>query len=77
MPGKFTIFQDKGKKIRFHLTAANGEIIAASEAYGSKEAALKGIKAIQKNAPTAKIVDATQEKPAAKTAGKKTTAKEV
>jgi uncharacterized protein YegP (UPF0339 family) len=71
MAGKFEIFKDKAKQYRFHLKAANGEIIASSEAYPDKRSALKGIASIQKNAVTAKIVDETGEaepvkKPAAK-----------
>ena len=33
MAGKFEIIKDKVGKYRFHLKAANGEIIAASQAY--------------------------------------------
>jgi uncharacterized protein YegP (UPF0339 family) len=58
MPAKFTVFTDKAKKYRFNLKAANGEIIASSEAYDTKAAALKGIHSIQKNAPVAKIEEA-------------------
>jgi uncharacterized protein YegP (UPF0339 family) len=74
MAGKFTVFYDKAKKFRFHLSATNGEIIASSEAYESRAAALKGIQSIRKNAPEAKIVDNTEEKkaPAAKKAVRKT-----
>jgi uncharacterized protein YegP (UPF0339 family) len=54
---KFTVFVDRAKKYRFNLKASNGEIIASSEAYNTKAAALKGIKSIQKSAATAKIED--------------------
>jgi uncharacterized protein YegP (UPF0339 family) len=57
MAAKFEIFIDRKKQYRFHLKASNGEIIAASEAYETKAACLKGIKAIQKNAPAAQIID--------------------
>lgn len=57
MAAKFEIFTDKSKQYRFRLKASNGEIIATSEAYPIKAAALKGIASIQKSAPTAKIVD--------------------
>jgi uncharacterized protein YegP (UPF0339 family) len=57
MAAKFEIFTDRKKQYRFHLKASNGEVIAASEAYETKAACLKGIKAIQKNAPAAQIVD--------------------
>jgi uncharacterized protein YegP (UPF0339 family) len=57
MAAKFEIFIDRKKQYRFHLKASNGETIAASQAYDTKAACLKGIKSIQKNAPTAAIID--------------------
>jgi uncharacterized protein YegP (UPF0339 family) len=57
--GNFEIHCDANGKFRFHLKAANGEIIAQSQAYGSKEAAMKGIASIKKNAPTAEVLDLT------------------
>jgi uncharacterized protein YegP (UPF0339 family) len=59
MPGKFEIKKDKAGKFRFNLIAANGEIIASSEAYESKEACKNGIQSVKTNAPTAEIVDKT------------------
>jgi uncharacterized protein YegP (UPF0339 family) len=55
---KFEWFKDKVGKFRFRLLAANGEIIAASEGYSSKEACVNGIESVKKNAPIAKIVEA-------------------
>jgi uncharacterized protein YegP (UPF0339 family) len=57
MAAKFEIFIDRKKQYRFHLKASNGETIAASQAYDTKPACIKGIKSIQKNAPTAAIID--------------------
>ena len=57
----FEIFHDIAEKFRFHLKAANGEIILASQSYGSKEAAEVGIASIKKNAPIAKIVELKME----------------
>jgi uncharacterized protein YegP (UPF0339 family) len=57
MAAKFEIFLDRKKQYRFHLKASNGEVIAASQAYENKAACIKGIKAIQKNAPIAAIID--------------------
>jgi uncharacterized protein YegP (UPF0339 family) len=37
--GKFEISKDKAGKFRWHLKAANGEIIAASQAYDTKAGA--------------------------------------
>jgi uncharacterized protein YegP (UPF0339 family) len=57
MAGKFEIFKDKSEQYRFRLKAANGEIIASSEAYETKASCLKGIASVQKNAPASKIID--------------------
>jgi uncharacterized protein YegP (UPF0339 family) len=72
MAAKFEIFLDRKKQYRFHLKATNGEIIAASEAYDTKAACIKGIKSIQKNAPAAVIIDPEE---AAKKAAKAAPAK--
>lgn len=57
--GVFEIISDSAGKFRFHLKAANGQIIAVSQSYGAKESALTGIASIKKNAPIAEIVDLT------------------
>ena len=57
--GVFEVFCDAVGRFRFHLKAANGQIIAVSQSYGTKESALKGIDSIKKNAPIAKIADFT------------------
>ena len=51
----FEWFKDKAGKYRFRLKAANGEIIAVSEAYNSKEGLENGIESVKKNASIAKI----------------------
>lgn len=48
---------NKGGKDYFVLKAANHQIIGNSEAYNSKAAMENGIKSVQKNGPTTKIVD--------------------
>ncbi|MGA8856369.1 MAG: YegP family protein [Candidatus Bathyarchaeia archaeon] len=57
MAGKFEIKKDKAGKFRFNLVAANGEVIASSEAYESKEACMNGIQSVKTNAASAEIVD--------------------
>lgn len=59
MAGKFEIFADAASKFRWRLKAGNGEIIAQSQAYESKEAAKKGITSVQTNAADATVVDLT------------------
>jgi uncharacterized surface protein with fasciclin (FAS1) repeats/uncharacterized protein YegP (UPF0339 family) len=59
MEGVFEVIYDAEGKFRFHLKAANGQIIAVSQSYGTRESALKGIASIKKNAPIAKTADFT------------------
>ena len=44
---KYQIFKDNVGKLRFHLKAANGEIIAKSEGYESREGCLNGIDVVR------------------------------
>ena len=64
MAAKFEISMDKSGKYRFHLKAANGEIIAVSQAYDVKASAEKGIESVKTSAPAAKVVDLTERVPA-------------
>ena len=57
---KFEWYKDKAGKFRFRLVAANGETIATSEAYNSKDGCVNGIESVKKNAPIAKIVEAKE-----------------
>ena len=57
---KFEWYKDKAGKFRFRLVAPNGQTIAVSEAYESKDACVNGIESIKKNAPIAKIVEAKE-----------------
>lgn len=45
----------------FVLHASNGEAIATSEMYATKDGAKGGIKSVQTNAPTTDIRDKTEE----------------
>ena len=55
---KYQVFYDKTCGYRFHLNAKNGEIIAKSEAYKTKEGCMNGIKAVQASC-NAEIEDMT------------------
>ena len=48
--GTFTLFTGANEKWYFNLKAPNGEIILASEAYNSKQAANNGIESVKVNA---------------------------
>lgn len=62
MAAKFELSKDKAGKFRFHLKAANGEIIAASQGYETKASAEKGVEAVKTHAPNAKVEDLTEAK---------------
>jgi uncharacterized protein YegP (UPF0339 family) len=64
MAAKFEISKDKAGKFRWHLKAANREIIAASQAYDTRASAQKGIESVKTNAAAAKVVDLTEQVPA-------------
>ncbi len=53
---KFEIYNDKAGEYRFRLKAKNGEIIAVSEGYKTKDSCENGIESVKKNAPEAEIV---------------------
>ena len=57
--GEFTLFKGKDDQYYFNLKADNGEIIAASEGYTSKQSAENGIASVRSNAPTASVDDQT------------------
>ncbi len=59
MAGKFELYTDKSGEYRFRLKAGNGEVIAISEGYSSKSAALNGIDSVRRNAADAEVVEAT------------------
>lgn len=59
--GKFEIYKDTKDEIRFRLKSANGEIIATSESYKTKQGAKNAIEAIREITPTSEVVDVTEE----------------
>jgi uncharacterized protein YegP (UPF0339 family) len=59
MAGRFVLKKDAKGQFRFNLVAGNGEIIASSEAYTTKAAAINGIDSVKRNAPDAETDDQT------------------
>jgi len=57
MAAKFEVFRGKIGDFRFRLKAANGKVICQGQGYKSKDACLKGIGSIKKNAAGAAVVD--------------------
>jgi uncharacterized protein YegP (UPF0339 family) len=56
---KFVLKKGSTGKFHFNLIATNGQVIATSEAYESKAAAINGIESVKKNAPVAEVEDQT------------------
>lgn len=59
MAAKFVVKKTSNGQFRFNLKAGNGEVIATSESYTTKAAALKGIESVKSNAPGAAVEDET------------------
>ena len=58
MAGKF-VLKKSGTQFMFNLKSSNGEIIATSERYTTKQAALNGIDSVRTSAPGASTEDQT------------------
>ena len=54
---KFELYQDKSGEYRFRLKATNGQVVATSEGYKTKESCENGIESVKKNAPEAEVVE--------------------
>lgn len=59
MPAKFVVKKGSTGKFRFSLLSTNGQVVASSEAYNSKAAAMGGIRSVQKLAADAQVEDQT------------------
>jgi uncharacterized protein len=76
LPGKFIVKKGTTGKFRFSLVSTNGQVVASSEAYETKRAAMNGIASVRKLAAAAVLVDSTVAAAApAKPAAKKPVAK--
>ena len=60
MPAKYVLSQ-KASRFHWNLVATNGRVIATSEVYNSKQAALAGIRSVQKNGSTDVVVTAEEQ----------------
>jgi uncharacterized protein YegP (UPF0339 family) len=70
MAGKFVVKQGSTGKFRFNLVSTNGQIVATSEAYETKAAAMKGIRAVKSLAADATVDDASTSSKAAPVSAK-------
>lgn len=69
MPAKY-VLSKKGTGFHWNLLATNGRVIASSEHYNSKAAAMTGIRSVQKNGATDLVVTEEELAAAKKPAGK-------
>ena len=60
MAAKFVLTKETSGKFHFNLIASNGRVIATSELYNSRAAAMSGIESIRKNAAGAALDDKTK-----------------
>jgi uncharacterized protein len=60
MAAKFVLTKDTSGKFHFNLLASNGRVIATSELYNTRAAAMNGIESIRKNAAGAALDDKTR-----------------
>ena len=67
MPGKFILKRGTTGKFRFSLLSTNGKVIATSDTYETKAAAIRGVESVRKNAPDARLDDQTAKPGAAAT----------
>lgn len=56
--GKFVV-RNTNTGVKFDLKAGNGETIATSEVYESKQSCLAGVESVRKNAPLAAVENQT------------------
>ena len=54
---KFEMYQDKAGTYRFRLKARNGEIIATSGDYTTRDSCENGVESVRRNAPGAEIAE--------------------
>jgi uncharacterized protein YegP (UPF0339 family) len=59
--GRFVLERGRSGKYRFNLISTNGKVVATSEAYDTKRAAMSGIESVRKLASAARLEDRTEE----------------
>lgn len=74
MPARFVCKKGPTGKFRFVLVAPNGQVIAVSETYESKAAAMNGIKSVKRFAADAPVEDMTTAPAMAKSTARATKA---
>ncbi len=54
---KFEVYLDRAGEYRFRLKATNGQVIATSEGYKTKDSCLNGVESVRKNSQDAPVVE--------------------
>jgi uncharacterized protein YegP (UPF0339 family) len=57
MPGKFVIKKGSSGQFHFNLVSTNGQVVATSETYTTKESCKEGIESVRRLAPDATVDD--------------------
>jgi hypothetical protein len=57
---QFEIYKDTAGQFRWRLRAANGELIASSEAYTTMDSCKNGIRSVKRSAPKAIVQNLTK-----------------
>ncbi|GAB4141331.1 MAG: YegP family protein [Sphingomonadales bacterium] len=58
--GKFIISRDQSGAYRFVLKAGNGEVVATSQSYKTKEGCKNGISSVRRNAANSPVIDVSE-----------------
>ncbi len=66
MPGKFVIRKSRKGEFHFNLISTNGQIVATSQRYATKQACMRGVASVQKLAAAAVVHDLSTSEPAAR-----------
>lgn len=57
MPGKFVVQKNKKGEFHFNLVSTNGQIVATSQRYATKQACMRGVASVRKLAADAALHD--------------------
>ena len=57
MPGKFVVQKNKKGEFHFNLVSTNGQIVATSQRYATKQACMRGVASVRKLAADAALQD--------------------
>jgi uncharacterized protein YegP (UPF0339 family) len=65
MPGKFVVQKSRKGEFHFNLISTNGQIVATSQRYATKQACMRGVASVKKLAADAAVHDVSAQEPTA------------